>query len=96
MRKNRKKTETYRFNGLWGMKSVDIAELKSLIRKFQGKLADPSDPDEKKWTGRLLQRFQRELEKKEQSLHTKNRDRAKPRRLPSSLPALYGMDSGQA
>ncbi len=88
MRKNRKKADTYRFNGLWGMRSVDIAELKSLIRTFQGKLADPSDPDDRKWISRWLQRFLRELEKKERSLQTKQRDRARPRRTPSSLPAL--------
>ena len=38
--KNRKKADTYRFNGLWGINSVGIDELESLIQKFVQKLTD--------------------------------------------------------
>jgi hypothetical protein len=68
MKKNRKKTETYRFNGLWGMKPVRIDELKALIVRFEAKLADPDDVDDKKWTARWLERFRNELAKKEKNL----------------------------
>jgi hypothetical protein len=67
MQKNRKKADTYRFNGLWAMQPVGIAELQSLIRTFSRKLADLEDADDKKRTARWLQRFQRELTKKERS-----------------------------
>lgn len=68
MKKNRKKADTYRFNGLWGTKPVRLAELEELIREFEAKLADSNDPDDKKWTGRWLSRFRRELAKKQRAL----------------------------
>jgi flagellar biosynthesis GTPase FlhF len=83
--KNRKKAETYRFNGLWEMRPVGIAELESLIQRFQRKRIDPNDPDDKKWTARWLQRFQRELAKKERSLERRHGDKANPRKAFSLL-----------
>jgi len=62
--KNRKKTETYRFNGLWGMRPVKTDDLQDWIKKAEAKLANPEDPDDKKWTARWLRRFRQELKKK--------------------------------
>jgi hypothetical protein len=64
MKKNRKKAEKYRLNGLWGMKPVTIKELEQRIEKLRSKLADPDDPDDKRWTARWLQRHEQELLKK--------------------------------
>ena len=58
MTKNRKQSETYRFNGVWGIKTVEITELRNLVTKFEAKLADPDDADDKKWTAGWLKRFQ--------------------------------------
>lgn len=71
MTKNRKKTETFRFNGVWGMQPVKIADLQVLIQQYEKKLADPNDPDDPKWTKHWLVRFQRELKKKEKGLALK-------------------------
>lgn len=64
MMKNRKKTESYSFNRVGGIKKVEIADLKRFILKFETKLADPRDRDDKKWVERRLKRFNRELSKK--------------------------------
>ncbi len=80
MRRNRKTADTYRFNGVWGMNSVGIAELETLIHRFQHKLTDPNDLDDKKWTARWLRRFQREMAKKERGLEKKQADEAKARK----------------
>src|ERR1041385_465493 len=55
MKKNRKKAATYRFNGhpyfdAGSIHSVEIAELEARIKQFESKLADASNPDDKKWT----------------------------------------------
>jgi len=68
MKTNRKKADTYRFTGLWGMGPMGIAELKIKIKTFRAKLEDPADPDDKKWTARWLRRFEQELAKKHRSL----------------------------
>ena len=86
MSKNRKNADTYRFNGVWGMKSVGIAELETLIQRFQRKLADPNDPDDEKWTARWLGRFRRELEKKEGAREEKQGEDVKCRREASRSP----------
>jgi hypothetical protein len=69
MKKNRKKADTYRFNGHPyldpdSIHSVTSAELESRIKEFEAKLADPNDSDDKKWTARWLSRFKKELAKK--------------------------------
>ena len=69
MKTNRKKTDTYRFNGhpyfdARSIFSVEIADLEAEIKKFEAKLADSDDPDDKKWTSRWLERYRRELDKK--------------------------------
>jgi hypothetical protein len=66
---NRKKTETYRFNGYphsnpRSIHSVPVATLNSWITSYEAKLADPNDPDDKKWTARWLKRFTLERDKK--------------------------------
>ena len=81
MKKNRKKADTYRFNGLWGIRSVGIAALELLTQRFQQKLHDPNDPDDEKWKARWLQRFERELNKKKRNLEEKQREAGKPRRI---------------
>jgi hypothetical protein len=87
MKTNRKKTETYRFNGhpyfdASSIFSVKIAELEVRIKKYEAKLADPDDPDDKKWTARWLERYRKELDKKLVGRRLKNiekRDRRRTR-----------------
>jgi hypothetical protein len=69
MKKNRKKADTYRFNGnpylhKGSIHSVTMADLELRIKEFEAKLADPNDPDDRKWTARWLSRFKKELDKK--------------------------------
>lgn len=73
MKTNRKKAMGYKFNGVWGIAPVRIADLESLIEKFAAKLSDPDDLDDKKWTTRWLLRFQMERTKKERGLEHKQR-----------------------
>jgi hypothetical protein len=85
MKKNRKTTDTYRFNGhpffhAGSIHSVTIADLESLIKDFAVKLADLNDPDDKKWTARWLSRYKQELAKKQKGLALKNRERGEHRR----------------
>lgn len=85
MKSNRKKTETYRFNGhpyfdARSIFSVKMADLEVLIEKFEAKLADPNDPDDKKWSSRWLERFRKELQKKRVGLSLKGRERRDHRR----------------
>ncbi len=63
--------------------SLDIAKLESRIAAFEKKLADPADPDDKKWTMTWLTRCQRELEKKQKGMAFRERERSTPvRRTP--------------
>ena len=80
MTKNRKTSDTYRFNGLAGLKPVETAELKALIERFQAKQQDSNDPDDKKWIARWLKRFQQELAKKENAMEQRRIDSNKQRR----------------
>ena len=81
MKQNRKKSDSYRFNGVWGIKTVAIADLRELVAKFEAKLADPDDGDDKKWVARWLKRFQQELSKKEDSVDRRQDEAVKsPRR----------------
>jgi hypothetical protein len=78
MKKNRKKADTYRFNGhphfhADSIHSVTMADLELRIKQFEAKLADPSDPDDKKWTARWLNRFRKELDKKREGRGLKQR-----------------------
>ncbi len=83
---NRKKTETYRFNGYphlnaKSIRSFDISKLESIIEEFETKLADPNDSDDKKWTQRWLSRFEKELKKKQKGLALKQLEQAKASRV---------------
>jgi 3-phenylpropionate/cinnamic acid dioxygenase small subunit len=85
MKKNRKKADTYRFNGnpffhAGSIFSVEMAGLEARVKQFEAKLADPNDPDDKKWTARWLERFRKELEKKRARRSLKQRERRNPRR----------------
>ncbi len=76
--KNRKKADTYRFNGSAAFCSSSInpmqmAELGSAVAEFAAKLNDPNDSDDKKWVARWLQRFCREWEKKQAGRSQKQR-----------------------
>jgi hypothetical protein len=86
MKKNRKKADTYRFNGHPflhpdSIHSVTMADLESRIKEFEAKLADPNDPDDKKWTARWLSRFQEEYDKKRVGRSLKQRDKQTRRRV---------------
>ncbi len=83
---NRKKTETYRFNGYphlnaKSIRSFDISKLESIIGEFETKLANPNDSDDKKWTQRWLSRFEKELKKKQKGLALKQLEQAKASRV---------------
>ncbi len=83
---NRKKTETYRFNGYPHLnskstRSFDIAKLESIIAEFADKLSDPNDPDDRKWTQRWLTRFEKELKKKQDGLALKQLEQSKASRI---------------
>jgi hypothetical protein len=64
------------------MAPVKMNELKALIERFQRKLEDLNDPDDKKWTARWLRRFRQEVTKKERGLETKQGDKLKSRPAP--------------
>lgn len=85
MKKNRKKADTYRFNGhpyfhSDSIHSIEMADLEARIKQFETKLADPDDPDDKKWTARWLKRFRKELDKKRAGRSLKQRERRDHRR----------------
>jgi hypothetical protein len=63
---------------------VTIVELGSFIKDFEAKLVDPKDPDDKKWTERWLDRFKKELAKKQKGLELKQQDRSQRRRIKGS------------
>jgi hypothetical protein len=74
--KNRKKTDTYRFNGVWGMKPVKIAQLEEWIEEYEAKLTDANHRDDKKWVAHWLKRFRQELRKKQKGKELKRREKA--------------------
>jgi len=79
VRKNRKKADTYRFNGhpsfhAGSIHSIEMAELEGLIQRFEAKLTRAGDPDDKKWTARWLDRFRKELAKKRAGRSLKQRE----------------------
>jgi hypothetical protein len=85
MKKNRKKSETYRFNGhpyfhAYSIFSVEIPELEARVKQLESKLADPNDPDDKKWTTRWLVRYRKELDKKQRGQSLKRREKRDRRR----------------
>lgn len=85
MKKNRKKADTYRFNGhpflhAGSIHAVTIVTLLARIKQWEAKLADPTDPDDRKWTERWLERYRKELDKKRAGRHLKQRERANSRR----------------
>ena len=91
MKKNRKKADTYRFNGnlflhVGSIHSVTMVDLEARVKEFEAKLADPNDPDDKKWTARWLSRLQKELDKKRAGRGLKQRDRRVSRRIRCLLP----------
>jgi hypothetical protein len=93
MKKNRKKADTYRFNGYphlqaGSIASVQMADLESFIKQFEAKFADPDDPDDKKWTARWLERFRRELDKKRAGRSLKQREKRVHRRTNKENAAL--------
>lgn len=80
MRKNRKKSDSYRFNGISEMNRVGIAELQVQIENFKKKLETVNDADAKEWTERWLKRFQQEHAKKERQFEHKRLDTEKRHR----------------
>ena len=82
MRRDPKKADTYHFNGnpylhTGSIHTVTIADLQSRVRAFEAKLADPNDPDDKKWTERWLNRFKAELSKKLEGQSLKAEEKSK-------------------
>lgn len=89
MKKNRKKADTYRFNGhpylhADSIHSVEMADLEARVKQFETKLADPDDPDDKKWTARWLERFRKEFDKKRAGRSLKQREKRDHRRTKCS------------
>lgn len=89
--KNRKKADRYRFNGnpyfhAGSIVPIQITDLEAGIAGFEAKLADPADPDDKKWVARWLHRFRRELEKKQAGSRLKQRERRSDRRRREVVP----------
>jgi len=88
---------TYRFNGnpylhAGSIHSVEMAELESRVTQFEAKLADPDDPDDKKWTARWLERFRKELNKKQAGRSLKQREKRDQRRTKRNIqPERGGM-----
>jgi hypothetical protein len=85
VRKNRKKAERYRFNGHpsfceRSIHSFEVADLEEQVRRFESKLADPDDRDDRNWTSRWLLRYRRELEKKRTGRQLKRAERRRHRR----------------
>ena len=83
MKQNRKKTETYRFNGAphanpKSIHAVTIADLEMRIVGLEAKLANPNDVDDKRWTERWLKLHKKELSKKCQGLLLKSEEKSKP------------------
>lgn len=84
MRINRKKNHRYRFNGhpyfhSFSSFTVKAFELEQHINECEARLADPYDPDDKKWTARWLNRYQMELDKKRKGYELKSEERRKHR-----------------
>jgi hypothetical protein len=82
MKRDPKKASTYRFNGnpllhSDSIRTVNITDLETRIRELEAKLADPADPDDKKWTEGWLDRYKAELSKKLDGLSFKTEERAK-------------------
>lgn len=91
MKKNRKKVDTYRFNGhpffhARSIHSVTIVDLELRIKDLKAKLADPNDPDDKKWTQGWLMRYEKELAKKRKGLALKQREKHECRRNDAGTP----------
>ncbi len=85
MKTNRKTSDTYRFNGHPSLYTgiihpVEMADLELKIKQFEAKLADPNDPDDKRWTVRWLNRFRKELDKKREGRSLKQREKRDRRR----------------
>ena len=78
--KNRYRINGHPFLQSASIQSVEIAELESLVRQFEAKLADPDDQDDKKWTARWLSRFRKELAKKEAGRDLKQHEQRATRR----------------
>lgn len=64
----RKTTRLYAFRG-------HIHKLEERIARCKEKLADPTDPDDKRWLARWLRAAERRLAEKERSLEAKSNGR---------------------
>jgi hypothetical protein len=61
----KRKSQPYGFGG------HTLAKLEEHIAKCKSKLADPDDPDDKRWLSKWLQAAERRLAMKERSLESK-------------------------
>ena len=98
MRRDPKKADTYRFNGnlhlhSGSIRAVTITDLEARIRELEAKLADPADPDDKKWTEGWLNRHKAELAKKLEGRSLKTEERAKSRRRRRVRPGREAPDA---
>ena len=51
------KIQNVPFRGLWGTKTIEMTELKKLIKQFEAKLADRGEDDARKWLAGALEHF---------------------------------------
>lgn len=72
----RTKTRVYRFSGT-------ISHLEERIARCKSKLADPNDPDDKRWLARWLKAAEIRLAQKEKSKEAKSESRLAVRQTDS-------------
>ncbi len=61
-------------------RKITTSLLAGRIRKYETKLLDPKDPDDKRWTSRRLEKYKKRLEEREKRLELKSSEKKGKRR----------------